>query len=223
MDPKLRWRAAYEGQAPPESLPGGLRQYNGYRQARLYGLLQSGLQALTADWAGRRVLDLGCGTGDTNGFLAARNQVWGADFSLQMLSYARQQYPALAQADAEALPFADGSFEALIATGLWQCLAPQNRLLHEARRVLRPGGDLVLGWVLNADYPLYWRGVQFRLDPSVSLSLWSWGDLRAAAQAAGFEFVRARAALFPVGNIGQVGGPWRYAAPAFSVRWRRGD
>ena len=92
---------------------------------------------------GDRVLDVCCGTGDLA--LAADEaggNVTGLDFSDPMLERARAKGPALewVSGDALALPFADGSFDALtIGFGL-RNLANVERGLAEMRRVLRPGG-----------------------------------------------------------------------------------
>jgi ubiquinone/menaquinone biosynthesis C-methylase UbiE len=45
---------------------------------------------------------------------------------------------------AEQLPFADGSFDAVLATFVWCSVADPARAFAEARRVLRPGGRLYL-------------------------------------------------------------------------------
>ncbi|HVN61982.1 MAG TPA: class I SAM-dependent methyltransferase, partial [Gaiellaceae bacterium] len=68
------------------------------------------------DLRGRRVLDVGCGTGRLAGALAEREscKVWGVDPSAEMLEVARSRVPAgvgLKQGAAEELPFKDGWFE----------------------------------------------------------------------------------------------------------------
>ena len=92
---------------------------------------------------GDRVLDVCCGTGDL-AFAAAEagGTVTGLDFSEPMLERARGKEPALewVSGDALALPFADGSFEAVtIGFGL-RNLVNAERGLAEMRRVLGPGG-----------------------------------------------------------------------------------
>ena len=94
---------------------------------------------------GDRVLDVCCGTGDLA--LAASQaggKVTGLDFSEPMLERARAKSPELewVSGDALALPFVDGSFDAVtIGFGL-RNLSEAEEGLPEMRRVLSPGGRL---------------------------------------------------------------------------------
>lgn len=92
---------------------------------------------------GMRLLDIACGTGLAAGAAAAAGaRVTAIDFSPAMIVMARSLRPAVdfQAADAEALPFADASFDAEIANfGIHHVERPE-RALAEARRVLRPGG-----------------------------------------------------------------------------------
>ena len=109
---------------------------------------------------GARVLDLACGTGVAAA--AAANlgaRVIGADFSPEMLGQARRRHPALAfeTADAEALPFADASFDAVIANfGIHHVERPQ-RAIAEARRVLARGGTFAFTFWASAQENTAWR------------------------------------------------------------------
>jgi demethylmenaquinone methyltransferase / 2-methoxy-6-polyprenyl-1,4-benzoquinol methylase len=94
---------------------------------------------------GDRVLDACCGTGDL-AVAASRagGRVTGLDFSEQMLERARRKAADLAwlRGDALAMPFDDGSFDAVtIGFGL-RNLEDERRGLEELRRVLVPGGRL---------------------------------------------------------------------------------
>ena len=97
-----------------------------------------------------RGLDLGCGTGfSTEVLLRAQPCVkWqGVDGSAAMLEIARKK-PGLAEIDlrqarAEALPFADGSFDVVVANFAWHWFG--RNAGPEVRRVLRRGG-----WLLAA-------------------------------------------------------------------------
>ena len=94
---------------------------------------------------GDRVLDVCCGTGDLAlAGLAEGGRVTAVDFSEPMLERARRKSHAIEwrQADALALPFADGAFDAVtIGFGL-RNVEDAARGLRELRRVLRRGGRL---------------------------------------------------------------------------------
>jgi demethylmenaquinone methyltransferase/2-methoxy-6-polyprenyl-1,4-benzoquinol methylase len=111
-----------------------------------------------------RILDLCCGTGDL-AFLAesgaARgSRVVGLDFTLAMLLVARERRgagnrpAAFAQGDAMRLPFHDASFDAVtIGYGLRNVADPLG-CLREVRRVLAPGGRVVVLDFGKPDHPL---------------------------------------------------------------------
>jgi len=94
-----------------------------------------------------RVLDVCCGTGDLALAAAeAGGRVTGLDFSQPMLERARRKSSEIewVEGDAVALPFADGSFDAVtIGFGL-RNLPNVEPGLAELHRALRPGGRLAI-------------------------------------------------------------------------------
>jgi demethylmenaquinone methyltransferase/2-methoxy-6-polyprenyl-1,4-benzoquinol methylase len=94
---------------------------------------------------GDRVLDVCCGTGDLAlAALALGGNVTAVDFAERMLERARGKSREVewVRADALALPFDDGCFDAVtIGFGL-RNVEDVDRGLRELRRVLRPGGRL---------------------------------------------------------------------------------
>ena len=96
------------------------------------------------------LLELGCGPGDlwreNRERLPAGWRGVLSDLSTGMLTEARGRLPhlaarfAYAAMDAQALPFRDGQFEAVIGNGLIDHVPDRVRALDEIRRVLRPGG-----------------------------------------------------------------------------------
>lgn len=95
--------------------------------------------------AGRSVLDVACGPGFVAAGAAERGAtVRGLDFSAAMLGVARARHPGIAfdQGDAEALPYADGGFGAVVSNfGIHHVPRPVLAL-RQANRVLRPNGAL---------------------------------------------------------------------------------
>jgi ubiquinone/menaquinone biosynthesis C-methylase UbiE len=109
--------------------------------------------------APRRVLDLGCGTGQLTADLAARfpgAEVLGLDLSADMLAFARRRLaqPRLLRANVYALPIADGALDLVTSTISYHWYLEPLRALAEIRRVLRPGGHFVLAtmatWFVSA-------------------------------------------------------------------------
>ena len=100
------------------------------------------------DLRGRRVLDVGSGTGKWATVLAERYgcKVWGVDASPEMVEVAKGRVPpgvGLKVGRAEDLPFKDGWFDRVLMS-LSLHLADRPRALQEAFRVLEPRGRLAL-------------------------------------------------------------------------------
>ena len=94
---------------------------------------------------GVRVLDVATGPGYVAGAAAWRGaRVVGIDLSAAMLAEARRHHPAIdfQAGDAEALPFPDASFDALVMSFGLLHLGRPDQALAEAHRVLRPGGRI---------------------------------------------------------------------------------
>jgi SAM-dependent methyltransferase len=103
---------------------------------------------------GERVLDIGCGAGTAELILAALQpggvHFVGVDLVPARLRDARLAMRAhavvaeLAAADAARLPFAPASFDAAFAVAVLQHVARPREVIANLRRVLRPGGRLVI-------------------------------------------------------------------------------
>jgi ubiquinone/menaquinone biosynthesis C-methylase UbiE len=111
---------------------------------------------------GAAVADIGCGTGRAVAELARRGaQAIGVDLDPAMLAAARGRFPDLdlRAADAAALPLADGQLAGYRADKVYHVLPDPPAALAEARRVLAPGGRIVLvgqDWdtmVIDSDLP----------------------------------------------------------------------
>jgi SAM-dependent methyltransferase len=90
-----------------------------------------------------RVLDMGCGDGQIARVLAAAGSLSvGVDPTWNQVSVAgaRAGGPAYGQATADALPFADDSFDAVVACLVFEHIAGLDQAIAEVARVLEPGG-----------------------------------------------------------------------------------
>jgi phosphatidylethanolamine/phosphatidyl-N-methylethanolamine N-methyltransferase len=102
--------------------------------------------------AGQDVLEVGVGTGLALPYYSAEKRITGIDLSKEMLRKARERtrrdvltnVRALHEMDAEATSFDNASFD--IAVGMFVASVVPNprRLLAEMRRLVRPGGDILL-------------------------------------------------------------------------------
>jgi ubiquinone/menaquinone biosynthesis C-methylase UbiE len=116
-------------------------------------MIRKAVRALLGDAPGARLLDLGAGTGRIGEvFVAAGDAYTAVDPSAGMLGrFAAKMAgrggpaPRMVQADGRALPFPAAAFDAVLAVQVVSGTAGWRRLLDEARRVLRPGGLLMLG------------------------------------------------------------------------------
>src|SRR5258708_8775446 len=109
-----------------------------YSRKRLTDLLDP---YLPAQGGGLRVLDVGCGTGHHMVSLRERGfEVAGIDGSEEMLNQARANNPDadIRQADVEALPFADGSFDLIICVEVLRYLPSSTPCIREMARALKP-------------------------------------------------------------------------------------
>jgi len=111
--------------------------------------------ASATDLSGRDVLEVGSGRGGGASFIARYHRparMTGVDFSPTAVALCEQRHAAVANlsfrtGDAEALPFPDASFDAVINVESSHCYGHVDRFFAEAARVLRPGG-----WFLYTDF-----------------------------------------------------------------------
>ncbi|MGE0812053.1 MAG: class I SAM-dependent methyltransferase [Vicinamibacterales bacterium] len=101
-----------------------------------------------AGFGGQALLEVGCGIGtDLARFARGGARVTGVDLSQTAIDLARANFDGLGLqgdlrvADGEALPFPDATFDVVYGHGVLQYAAAPDRLIAEAHRVLRPGGQ----------------------------------------------------------------------------------
>ena len=117
--------------------------------------------------AGRRVLELGAGTGLASaGLLAAGARLVATDLGPRMLGRLHAKHPPVpvAVARAERLPFADASFDVVCGAQMWHWV-DVAAAVQEVVRVLRPGGALAVWWNdVAADGEPWYEQQQERLE-----------------------------------------------------------
>jgi SAM-dependent methyltransferase len=105
---------------------------------------------LTLNRPTARVLEVGIGDGENLPLLPASWTIYGADISRVQLESCQQRHPEvrgrLAWAEAEALPFPDGTFDACYSIGGFTYFSDHTAAWRELNRVTRSGG-----WVVVAD------------------------------------------------------------------------
>jgi SAM-dependent methyltransferase len=121
--------------------------------------------AFALQWVkGKAVLDAACGEGYGSALLAtAAAAVTGVDRSADAIRHASDRYAAenlqFQAADCLELPFAAASFDCVVSFETLEHLADHDGLLREFRRVLRPGGFLLLS---SPDKAVYSEKMQNR-------------------------------------------------------------
>ncbi len=90
-----------------------------------------------------KIADLGCGSGVFSDVLATLGfDATGVDLSPGMVELAQKSYPncQFVVGDVEKLPFEDGSFDAVMLSGLLHHLPDPSKCVAEVWRILKPGG-----------------------------------------------------------------------------------
>lgn len=168
---------------------------------------------------GTRHLDAGCGAGMAAALSASLGAtVAGLDAAEEMLEIARERGPAgdFRQGDLEALPWEDDSFDLVTGFNAFQFAGDAAQALHEAGRVTRPGGKIVImtwGDPRGMEAAGHVAALKPLLPPPPPgapgpFALSDEAALRAFAEAGG---------LIP-GEIYDVDSPWHYPDEATALR-----
>ena len=151
--------------------------------------------------AGERILDIAAGSGDLARALAKRvapgGEVWISDINHRMLERGRNRLldagimaPAV-QCDGEKLPFAEASFDCItVAFGL-RNMTRKDAALAEMRRVLRPGGRLVV-----LEFSRVWKPLEPAYD-LYSFKVLPWLGARVAGDADAYRYLAESIRMHP--------------------------
>ena len=116
---------------------------------------------------GGRVVDIACGAAPVLSELRRRGAACvGVDHAPDMLRHAQKRLRSagldegeLYRADCRALPFADGAFDVAVCLGLISYVENYDAVLQEIRRVLRPGGQVLISF-RNCFNPVLWDPIR---------------------------------------------------------------
>lgn len=153
------------------------------------------------------LLDIGAGTGTWTAMVAGSplpsRRVVGLDYSNNMCRLAHQKAaeigagaPGFINGDAEHLPFADASFDAVTCSNSFHHYPHQQAAIIEMRRILRPGGrlmlidgfrDNVIGWTLFDVFITIAESSE-----SAKVHHASWSMMRSYFEHAGFRDIRQK-------------------------------
>jgi SAM-dependent methyltransferase len=146
---------------------------------------------------GGRALEVGCGSGEMVAALTRHGwHAQGVDFDPTAIARAQAAGLDVRQGDVASLPFADESFDAVVSRHVIEHVPDADVYWATARRLLKPGGTLVvvtpnarsLGHRL---FGRHWRG----LETPRHLCIYSTHSLATAAVKAGFELRSARTSI----------------------------
>ncbi|MDD4858691.1 MAG: methyltransferase domain-containing protein [Dehalococcoidales bacterium] len=179
----------------------------GWYNYRHHTIFRKELEELSQRWQKGKLLNLGCGHGAD--FLPFKEgfELYGVDFSGEMLKHAQKYADKyhlkvnLTQADVCRLPFPDNTFEWAIAVATYHHLkghTEQLQALRELQRVLTPGGEAFLT-VWNWLQPRFWGKSKEVMVPwrtggrtvNRYYYLFTYGELEKLVRQAGFTIIKS--------------------------------
>jgi tRNA (uracil-5-)-methyltransferase TRM9 len=173
---------------------------------RHWSIFQTELEALARRWRKGKLLNVGCAHGPD--FLPFKDgfELYGVDFSAEMLKFAEKYAKKfgfavkLALADVRKLPYPDESFDWAISVATYHHLGggEHQAALKELKRVLKPGGEAFIT-VWNKWQPKFWFKrkevrVPWRTKDKTLYRhyyLFSYRELQKLAKEAGFEVIKS--------------------------------
>lgn len=136
-----------------------------------------------------RILDIGCGTGQFAALAAEKNMPWqilGVDIAEGMCRVASARCRAI-QADAQQLPVASGSVDAVVSSLCLQWVGNLAPVFSEIARVLKPGGRAVIASLGTKTLHELRMAADIAEAPLALLQMQSAGEYRSAIATAGLS------------------------------------
>lgn len=148
------WRRRFQEAAEKHQLDADISMQTKYSlERRIASFLRVFVRAVSSP---SKVLDLGCGPGTYTRLLTRQgHKVIGVDYTMEVIARAVEKSKELGiayvVADARALPFTQGSFDAVVCIGLFQHLSPRSvfSVIAEIKRALSPDVGLLFLMTLN--------------------------------------------------------------------------
>ena len=166
--------------------------------------LTAALDTLALSSAGR-LLDIGCGTGELERLALRRFprlEMTGLDVTSTMVAVAKEKLagcPAVTfiMGHAEALPFGEGRFDAVVSANMLHHVRQPRDMLRECVRVLRPGGQLVVvDWCVDV-WPSRLLDWWSRLTDRTYVRMYRVRELRSLLEGVGVTVTQTRRFLAP--------------------------
>jgi ubiquinone/menaquinone biosynthesis C-methylase UbiE len=180
----------------------------GWYNYRHWTIFRHELEALAKEWGQGKLLNLGCGHGADFLPFSKNFEVYGVDFSEEMIRLARKYAGKfsfqvnLAVADVCYLPYNNEAFDYIISVATYHHLKREQQLTAflELKRVLKPGGAAFIT-VWNRWQPRFWfKGKEVRVPWRTQNEalyryyyLFTYGELKRLAEETGLEMVK----IFP--------------------------
>jgi tRNA (uracil-5-)-methyltransferase TRM9 len=180
----------------------------GWYNYRHWTIFRPELETLAKKWGHGRLLNLGCGHGADFLPFSGNFELYGVDFSDEMIRLARKYAGKfdfqvnLSVADIGALPYYNEAFDYIIAVATYHHLKREQQLpaFQELQRVLKPGGSAFIT-VWNRWQPKFWfKGKEIRVAWRAQHEtlyryyyLFTYGEMKRVARFAGFEIIK----IFP--------------------------
>ncbi len=189
----------------------------GWYNVRHWSIFRNELEALAQRWQKGKLLNLGCAHGPDFLPFTPDFDLYGVDFSAEMLRFA-QKYSRkldftanLSLADVSYLPYADKTFDWAISVATYHHIKGDEKkraALNELRRVLKPGGEALITvwnhwqtrfWFKSKEVMVPWR----KKDKTLYryYYLFSYAELERLVKQAGFEILKSfpeRSSHFPL-------------------------